>query len=202
MAVSYPLALPTTPVAKRVRFGLMSNTTVFSSPLTKTEQVLERPGRLWMGQFDLPPMAEAEASAWQAFFLSLRGRRGTFNGYDMAKTAPRGTAPGTPLVNGASQTGYALLTKGWTINQTGILLAGDYFGVNSRFHMVVEDANSDGAGLSTLAIEPPLRESPSDSAAITTTAPKVIMRLASDDVGWDVSEGKIYGFNFQAVESL
>jgi len=202
MAISYPVTIPATPDFQQVDFRLLSNTTVFQSPLTKTIQVLERPGRLWHGSFALPPMGDPEAAIWTGFFASLRGRRGTFNSYDPARTTPRGSAPGTPLVDGASQTGYALATKGWTAGQTNILRVGDYIGVNSRFHMIVEDASSDGSGLATLSIEPELRESPSDSAAIATAAPKCVMRLAEDDVGWSVSEGGIYGFQFTAMEVL
>jgi len=202
MAVSYPLSLPATPLFASARFSLSANTTVFTSPLSGVESVLERPGAKWAAEFTLPAMLRAQAAAWTAFFASLRGRRGTFYGYDPAATTPRGIATGTPLVKGASQTGNALATDGWTTSQTGILLAGDYIGVNSRLHMVVEAANSDGSGNATLAIEPALRESPADNAAITVSAPMVSMRLASAQVGWDVDTALFYGFSFAAIEAL
>lgn len=203
MAISYPLSPPVSPSFRSARFSLISNTTVFGSPLTMTEQILERPGARWSAEFTLPPMTRAGGgAAWTAFFASLRGRRGTFYGYDPAATSPRGIGTGTPLVNGASQTGNTLITDGWTAGQTGILLAGDYIGVNSRLHMVVEDANSDGSGNATLSIEPALRESPADNAPITISSPKVTMRLVEDVASWDLDTALFYGFSFSAVEAL
>ena len=204
MAISYPLTMPSTPAIRRARFELVSNNAIFQKPLNKVAQTLERDGALWRAMFTLPSMTRAGGGAeWAAFLTSLRGPVGTFYGYDPLATAARGTAPGTPLVNGGSQTGNTLDTKGWTATQSGILLPGDYIQVNDRFHMVVETAASDGAGLSTVSIEPKLRESPAADAPITTAAPKCIMRLESNVAGWDELIGQEFdGFAFAAVEVL
>ncbi len=203
MAVSYPLTIPPSPGFGRARFELVSNVAVFESPLSRVEQVLERDGARWSAVFTVATMRRgADTGAWTAFFSSLRGRRGTFNGYDPLATSPRGSAGGTPLVKGAGQTGNSLITDGWPANQSGVLLKGDYIQVNARFHMVVEDADSDGGGNATLEIEPKVRESPPDNAAITTTNPKVKMRLIDNRVGWDEALAQIYGFSFAAMEVL
>jgi len=103
-----------------------------------------------------------------------------------------GVKTGTPLVNGAYQTGASLITDGWTNSTTGILLQGDVFtiaGVN-RVHpetkadtgvlqqfVVTADADSGATtGPATLAISPSIvttgakqnvTGSPADNAAIT-----------------------------------
>lgn len=82
-----------------------------------------------------------------------------------------GALGGTPLVNGANQTGSSLLTKGWTALITGVLKEGDVltnastFAVNPltgetqgflREHVVTADVDSDAAGLATVPIYPPM----------------------------------------------
>lgn len=202
MAVSYPLTLPATPDFRSAKFSLLANTALYQSPLSKTEQNLERAGALWAATFQLPVMAADAASLWTAFFLSLRGRVGTFNAHDPGRTSPRGIGTGTPLVNGASQTGHSLITDGWTTGQTNIMRAGDPIEVGGYYYLVVEDENSDGGGNATLEIEPKLRTSPSNGAAITVTNPKVKMRLTSDNIGWEESTAILYRFQFSAIEVL
>jgi P22 coat protein - gene protein 5 len=103
-----------------------------------------------------------------------------------------GAQGGTPLVNGASQTGSTLVTKGWTASAASRLGVGDIFTiagvytVNPQSHQVVAgvlqqfvvtaafSSASDGTG--TISISPAITTgtgfqtvsgSPADSAAIT-----------------------------------
>ena len=87
-----------------------------------------------------------------------------------------GNYAGTPLVNGASQTGSSLITNGWTASRSGLLNVGDVFtiagvhAVNPQNYLstgslknfvVVSTAASDSGGNSTIVFSP----------AITTTGP-------------------------------
>lgn len=116
------------------------------------------------------------------------------------------TSLGTPVVNGASQTGSSLVTDGWTPDVT-VALTGDYIAFDTpsgkrELHMVVEDAVSDSSGNATLTIEPPLRESPADDEAIIIEKTTCVMRLAEQDVGWDADTIALFGITFNAVEAL
>ena len=210
MAVTYPLTMPATPNFSRASFKLDSNITLFESPLTKTEQVLERAGARWSAVYSLPAMKRgAETAAWTAFFISLRGRLGTFLAFDPHNAVARGSVPGTPKVMGASQTGNSLVTDGWGTNQSNILLPGDYIQLptgpdSKRLHMVVEAASSDGVGSgeATLEIEPALRESPLDDDPITVVNARVVMRLLSNTVSWDEGLAEFQQFSFAAQEVL
>lgn len=107
----------------------------------------------------------------------------------------KGIATGTPLVNGASQTGSSLATDGWTNDTTGILKKGDIItiaGVNSvnpvsrqdtgelQQFVVTADVNSGSTtGPATIPISPAITTSgayqtvtgsPADNAAITVVA--------------------------------
>ena len=101
-----------------------------------------------------------------------------------------GTKAGTPLVNGASQTGASLVTDGWTAS-SAILKKGDIFTVAGVFKVhpeskastgilqqfvVTADISADGTGAATIAISPSIvvtgatqnvSGSPADNAAIT-----------------------------------
>jgi hypothetical protein len=102
-----------------------------------------------------------------------------------------GTQGGTPLTNGASQTGASLVTDGWSNSITNVLRAGDVFTIAGVYavnpitkqtlnrlkqFVVTTSANSDGSGNATLAISPSIvttgttqnvSAAPADNAAIT-----------------------------------
>jgi len=163
-----------------LEWQLISNTQSFTSPLDKSTQTIELPGSRWLATLQYPALTETDARIMIAFLASLRGMSGRFTLFDHSHRTPAGVATGSPLVNGASQTGGTLITDGWTINTTGILKAGDYIGVNGELKLVIADANSDAGGNATLSIEPPLRASPANNAVITTDSPTGTFRLADD----------------------
>lgn len=101
-----------------------------------------------------------------------------------------GALGGTPLVNGANQTGASITTDGWSNNITGVVKKGDILtfastnqvNVQSRNNIgslqqfvVTEDADSNGSGQATIKIDPPItvsgaqqtvNQSPADNAVI------------------------------------
>lgn len=98
-----------------------------------------------------------------------------------------GPLGGTPLVNGASQTGSALITDGWTAAAANRLNKGDVFTIASVFavnpqsyqsttqlqqFVCTANAASDGSGNLTVAIYPPI---------ITTGAYQTVDSLPADN---------------------
>lgn len=206
MSVSFPLTLPTSPTARSITLRKRSAVALAASPFSYQSQAYVWSGQMWIAEVSLPPMTRAQAEPWVALLASLNGREGSFLLGDTANLAPRGAGTGTPLVNGASQAGAALVTDGWTAGVTGILKAGDWLqlgsGSSARLYKVLADVNSNGSGQATLDIWPKLRSSPADNAAITISSPMGRFMLA-DDIDWTIDEQKIYaGFGFQAVEDL
>lgn len=201
------LSMPSSPAFARARFRLLANTQTFVSPLDQSAQTLELPGARWAGEFELPAMKRAQAAPWQAFLAQLRGPAGRFYAGDPDARSPRGAATGAPKINGASQSGGALATKGWSASVAGILRAGDYIafdaGAGRELHILTADAASDGAGNATLAIEPPIRVPPLDNAAIIVSGATCVMRLADhDQTAWDADEQGVYAIGFSAIESF
>ena len=206
MAISYPLSLPTAAGIAKVWGGGHSIVGISSSPFTAKQQVYKYPGQFWEADITLPPMKRVDAEYWISFLLKLGGSYGTFLLGDPNAATPRGIATGTPLVNGASQTGQELVTDGWTTSTTGILKAGDYIQLGSassaQLYKVLDDVNSDGSGNATLTIYPDLRSSPSDNATITVSNAKGVFRLSNGQQAWDINEASVYGITFPAREAL
>lgn len=206
MAISYPLSFPSTKSPAGIAFRARSAVGLSMSPFSFSQQAYAHQGDMWEADVAAPPMKRADAEVWVAFLLALNGREGTFTMGDPVNTSPRGVGTGTPLVNGGSQTGKTLVTDGWTVSQTGIMKAGDWFqlgsGSSTRLHKVVQDANSDGAGNATLEIWPRLRSAPADNAPLTVSSPKGLWRLAENVREWSLERAQIYGIRFSAIEAL
>lgn len=124
------------------------------------------------------------------------GKMGMYGGMKWSmdqnvNTATVGPQGGTPLVNGAAQTGATLATKGWTAAAASRLVVGDIFTIAGVNHVnpqsrasngvlqqfvVTAAFSSDGSGNGSISISPPITTSgafqtvdasPADSAAIT-----------------------------------
>lgn len=203
MTITYPLIPPSTPKPAQVRIFATDTVAVSRSAFTMQQQAQQHQGMMWGMEITLPPMNREEADPWRAFLLALNGRFGTFRMGDPSARSPRGVATGTPLVNGASQTGQSLITDGWTISVTNILRAGDYIQVGSYLYVVLNDVNSNGSGQATLDIWPRLRSSPADNDPVDPTNTVGLWRLASNDRGWIMEPGIRYsGFVISAVEAI
>jgi P22 coat protein - gene protein 5 len=126
----------------------------------------------------------------------IKGTMGTASGFQWAMdqnvpTHTVGVLGGTPLVNGASQTGTSLITDGWTaaaatrLKEGDIFTIADVYGVNPQSRqstgdlqqfVVRADAASDGSGNLTVTISPSIiisgayqtvTAAPANNAAIT-----------------------------------
>ena len=93
-----------------------------------------------------------------------------------------GAWSGTPLVDGANQTGRQLsIDASGEGSVTAYGYAGDWFSVNGELKILTSNADLSLDNV-TLDIWPPLRRSPDDNAAINTTAPTGIFMLEADPV--------------------
>lgn len=196
----------TIPNGIRIRssqFGLRFNTQRFTSPLNGFTQRLNLPGAKWFATYTLTGYRRAEIADIQAFLAKLRGGANTFYAYDPDAKTLLGAGGGSPLVNGAGQTGASLNIDGASNSVTNWLKAGDYFEVNGEFKMVVANVNTNGSGQATITFEPPLRDSPPDNAVVNITSPRCKMMLVDDDASqWAVDYSGIYQVSFSGVEVL
>jgi len=202
---SYPLTLPTVTGVTTQNWGMERVVAVTESPFTNQEQIFEHEGAQWKATFTLPPMKKEKAAVWLAFLMSLRGRRGTFKIGDQDRKTIQGTATGTVLVNGASQTGNAINLDGFTASRANVFLAGDYIQINSYLYMVSANVTANGSGEATVYVEPSLRtgiEAINDDTTVVYSNTTTLMRLDNNELNWDTDKVSIYGISFACSEAL
>lgn len=209
MSITYPLSTPTNKTIAEITLVARNVVGVSTSPFTFKQQVYQFSGQRWEADVTLPAMAREDAEQWVSFLMKLYGQKGTFLLGDPLAGTPRGSASsavGTPVVNGASQTGGTLAIDGLPASATGYLKAGDYIQLGSaataQFYKVLTDADSNSSGEATLQIWPNLRSSPSDGATVIVSNAKGVFRLSSNETSWNINRLSLYGITFAATESL
>lgn len=209
MAISYPLSLPTVSGIARVNLRAVNAVSISESPFTFKQQVIAHSGQRWEAEISMPAMQRADAEAWISFLMSLNGLKGTFLLGDPNASTPRGsasTAAGTPVVNGADQTGDSLTIDGCPTSATGYLKAGDYIqiggGSAATLHKVLTDTDTNASGQATLDIWPYIRTAPADDATVIVSNAKGLFRLGSNQTEWSINEAAIYGITFPAIEAI
>jgi len=201
MAISFPISIPSSPAIKSVKFKMVNASAFNSSPFTGQQQVTVFPGQWWEIEVTLPTMTRADAEEWISFLAKLNGHEGTFNIGDPDGATPRGTGGGTPLVNGASQTGQDLITDGWNLSEA-VLKTGDYVQIGTKLYKSLTDVTSDGSGNATLTLYPSVKTAPSDGASIIVTNTTGTFRLKTPVSGWSADSLSHYTVSFSAVEAI
>ncbi|MFZ0662533.1 MAG: hypothetical protein WAM66_07575 [Acidobacteriaceae bacterium] len=200
------IALPTTPALRSMQFSASDAVAIVSSPFTGQTQAQQWPGGdMWSGTAALPPLKAADADAWVAFLMELRGMANAFQLGDPMKATPRGTPAGTPLTdNSVASTNaamsQALGTKGWTASANNLLLPGDCIQVGYRLYKVLDAVSSDASGKASIAVWPSLREQPADGAAVITSNAVGLWRLANNKRDWSADFTRLTAISFQFRE--
>ena len=184
---------------KTVTRTLKTAVAISESSFTGTQQVQDWGGSWWEYTIEFALVGLASGKALSAFFTALGGPRTAFLFTD--PTTKNATGVGSPLVNGAGQTGNSLVTDGW--GGTG-LQAGDFFSLGTdiatRLYQVTA-AVTPVAGAATVQFAPALRSSPADNQALTVVNPQVLLRLTSP-VPTIITLADIYQFSISAREAI
>ena len=184
-------ALNQTPTS--VRVGMIGNTGLATSGLIGSAQTIDRQGLKWSFAYGFAELRGDDRADLLGTIALLRTQAHRLR-VPVFDNPNRGAYGGTPLVNGASQTGNTLTIDGASLSVTNWIRKGDYFsvivGTEPELKMATADANSDGAGNVTLTFEPKLRASPSDGAAIhvqdgVLTKPAGVFMLAANEIDWE-----------------
>lgn len=210
MAITYPLALPTTTGIANITLTARNTVGITTSPFTLKQQVQKHAGQRWEAAVTLPPLSRAEAEEWISFLLKLNGSFGTFLLGDPSGASPRGAVTGYASdivrVNGASQTGNSLALDGATASITNYFRAGDYIQIGGssepKLHKILNDVDTDASGELTVDIWPDLRSSPTDDGIIEGGNTVGLFRLANNQTDFSIDQATIYGLSFRAVEAL
>ena len=185
----------------RSSWELVTNTRRFTSPLTNATQTVARKGTLWRVDLSFNNLDGADRADLQAFLTKLNGQEHRFTLHDHAYTR-RGTGGGTPLIDGASQTGSSVTIDGATASVTNWLRAGDYLSFNNQLFMTTADCNSDGSGDVTVTLSPPIRSAPADDAAVDIDAPVSGVFMLATDPSWSNRPGAFSSFQMTCIEDV
>jgi len=203
--------LPVTP--NTVSMILAGNTALYVSPWFASAQTVDRGGLKWKAIYTYIALRNRERADMMALVASMQSQSNRVRAtvFDNPKLGAYG---GTPLVNGASQTGYSLNIKGCSINITEWIAPGDYFSVivngEPELKQATAASNTDGTGLTTLTFVPKLRESPADNAVIyvedsVLPKPAGVFLFESAENGWQSragSESKISQMTLSLIEDV
>lgn len=202
MAITYPIDWPHGLRPRSIEWKAENSVVYTESPFSKKLKIYDFGGKRWRATVTLPVMELANARRWIAWFLSLNGIEGTFYLKPSLESAPTGSALGTPLVKGGSQTGQSLETDGWDANQSQALKAGDWIQVGSFLYRTLRDVAVDGSGNATIDIWPNLRSSPSDNAPVIIYDTKGLFRLEQiPSVVYNVQR-LAEGVSFDCIEAI
>ena len=194
MALSYPLATPTSIGIESIELRAVNAVATSQSPFTYKQQIISHGGQKWEASVSIPSVHRDKAAQWKALLVGLKGQTGTFLLGDPDYATPQGTVSLCTLTGSAGD-------ETVTVVMTGTLLAGDYIQLGSgsaaKLHQVLLDQDGDGS----LEIWPALR-SDYTSETVIFNAPKGVFRLATNISSWSINNASTYGISFEAVEAL
>ena len=194
MALSYPLATPTTIGIESIELRAVNAVAVSQSPFTYKQQIVSHGGQKWEASVNIPSVHRDKAAEWKAMLVGLRGQTGTFLLGDPDYATPQGTVSSCVLSGNVGDDTASVV-------MTGTLKAGDYIqlgsGASSKLHQVLLDQDGDG----TIEIWPSLR-SDYTSSTVVFNSPKGVFRLATNMTSWSINNASIYGISFEAVEAV
>ena len=173
--------------------------------IRNTKQV----GWTWVEEFGLLSARRPTDMDVMAFMTMLWNRGGihdfTHPQLPGSGLAPNGLGTGGILVDGGAQVGDTLLTDAWPAATANCVRSGDVIKIagDNAVYMVNADADSNGSGEVDIPITPPLRLSPGNDVAVTTTGVTFRATILSRGT-FEQSRSPQYwaGLNFVVGEAL
>lgn len=194
-------ALPTIRLPAQVSLRSIQPTKVSVAHSLKS-QARTTGSQQWALRFGYSALKRAEHAVLYPFLLAKRGQADTFTVTLPGSATPQGTWAGSPVVNGASQSGRVVNLRGLTASQATAAKAGDILTIagQTKVYMVTADAASDGAGLAAVTIEPALQAAPIDGAVITSSNVVFTVALVSDNIDTTLTPGIYYSLEIDMIE--
>lgn len=196
LTLFFPSITPTT-----MRWQLLANTSANISPHTGAVQTVARGGERWAAEMHFLNLKGDDKAVMKAFYSRLLGQTNRFYMGDYSSVS-RGTFGGSPVVNGASQTGDSIDVDGCTASVTNWIRAGDMFAIGDELKMAVSDKSTSFSGEVTIDFLPRLRVSPPDNDIIVTTNPVGLFLLESDEMSWTNKPNDLSDFVIRAIEDI
>lgn len=159
---------------------------------------------LWRVSFEAPDDLESDSGEWASLCMNLEGATNQLAMWHKGRPVPRGTMRGTMTLNSSASQGTTTLSIVASGQNGKTLLNGDYLGLGSgqtqQVVMVTSNAASDGSGVISVNIKPPLRNTFLASDPVTWNKPKALFRCQTKEWGADYSAAIVSGFSLQFIE--
>lgn len=190
------LTLPTDPTPASMGIALISAKNTLTPAFGGDEQDLQRKGSKYALTFTMPPTTYLTSMDWDD--LMAEGdtvlMRVFQPGFDPG-------APGTPLVNGASQAGTSLIVDGLTpyhVIRKGqflnVVTGGQHF-----LYRVAAEVAASSLGAATITLRTMLRRSPADNDVVKLAEP-MIEGFVRDMAPVQVGPDRLVGLQFTVRE--
>jgi hypothetical protein len=201
MAITYPLAFPTIgsqPIIQKISMRLKHTVAVTESPYNYRQKVQDFGGMRWEAEVTIRPLSHTEAKTFQAFLLSLNGRKGTFiMGNPMDKRTLVGGATHTVASGEDIAVGDKAIKTTFSGAVANKLDTGDYISWDNRLYMCLKVTEGTP---NIVDISPPARTTQQETQAIEYEEPVGTWRMASNVADWDIEKNQKYSFTFSCVE--
>ena len=194
------ITLPTGFQPSACTLTLSTNQRVNAAPFGGSEQAVDMLTDRWLLSCELPSRSQASGAALEAFIAAMRGQTNVCALWHFVRPAPRGTARGTILINGAVAQGASSIAVDGISPATGTLLAGDLLGVGDMLFMVAADVTASG-GAATVSLVNRVRTAILDNAAVTWDKPTRLFRLLATS-GASYSPRRADGVTFDFGEYI
>lgn len=194
------ITFPTIRRPSQARWRPFYNVIIHQSRYTRSVSTNEIPGRTFSAELYWENLSENEIALIESWMGKMRGAANRFYMSPPHRPVPLGAANTMsggfiPRVNGVSQTGLSLITDGWSLSTTNILLEGDYIsfdnGIGKReLKVVTANVSTNGSGQATIPIDDPIRSPPADNTLINfkpATGLFVIYEQGQEDGGLEVN---------------
>lgn len=194
-----PIELPSTPAPNSVNATLIDYGGILRPGSGAAAQRVDRAGSRFRLEVGFPPMTADTGKVFLSRLIQAK-RDGIKLAYPLIGISQG--SPGTPVVNGAGQSGTTLNVRGCTAGysvQEGYWLSISN-GTRSYLHVVTAAATANGTGNIALTIAPALRYPFADGAAINLTAPVIDGFVVGEEWAWSLDINHHVGLSVSIEE--
>lgn len=196
------IELPSTPAPNGVTLSLLDFGLTLRPATGGAIQRIGRAGSRFRAELTFPPMKATTARQFISRLVKAKrvgGLRVEFPLTDISQGSP-----GSPVVNGAGQSGTTInlrsMTPGYVFLEGYWLSIVDASG-QAYLHSVQAEATVNGTGFVSVVIEPPLRYPYADGAQVLVATPVIEGFIDGGEWSWDINTARHYGLSVVIEEA-
>jgi hypothetical protein len=195
---------PSSPKASSISINSQQNTIV-STTTSGRRQARQIDGQLFAIKVTFPIMSRSEFAPIIAFIMKQRSQIESFNYVIPTVSTLQGSASTVITTTGSHAAGVTSINlTGMTASQSAIFKAGDFirFTGQNKVYMVITDVSSNGSGVGTMTIEPPLRSSLSTGTVLIYSNVDFTVGLISDVQEFNIGTENLFQYEVDLIEVL